>query len=171
MVKKAFTLIEVVISIIIFSIVMLFLYESYAALNISNTILEKESKHILDTEKLKKVIFLDFSLAHFNSVKIRNVDKKNDFVTLRGGKSLHQRFNPYVAYILKGKKLYRLESFKTYNDYNLDTLSEFDSDYLGKVESFRVYPSSSKDQASYLIHIGFIESEDIILKVKVLNEE
>ena len=55
--RKAFTLIELMISIVILTILMLFLYKSYAALNKSNTLLSQEVQKISKIELLKEVIY------------------------------------------------------------------------------------------------------------------
>ncbi|MCD6433320.1 MAG: prepilin-type N-terminal cleavage/methylation domain-containing protein [Sulfurimonas sp.] len=168
--RGGFTLIELMISITILSIIMTFLYKSYASLNTSNEILKQELSAITTTQKLKKVVYLDFLLAMKNSIDILNSDKLEDTVFLQSSNSIHRRINPYIAYMLRDKKLYRLESLKRFMTYDLPINSEFDVDYLGKVESFRVYKSSDSKKESYLIHIDFKNFEKVLLKIKVLNE-
>jgi len=167
--RKAFTLIELLISIMILSILMLFLYKSYAGLNRSNKIISKEIQKIRNHQLIKKTLYMDFSLALKNSVMILNQDRKNDVVFMQSSHSLHKRINPYVAYILKDKKLYRLESLKPYKEYPLASDTEFASDYLAEVKSFRVYASNGKSKNFYLLHILFADKEELILKVKLLN--
>jgi prepilin-type N-terminal cleavage/methylation domain-containing protein len=167
--RKAFTLIELMISISILSIMMLYLYQSYASLNRSNVIVEKEVEGLLGTQKLKKVLFLDFTLALSQSVLIQNRETNEDFVFLQSTYSIHKRFNPYIAYIVKENKLYRLESLKKFQTYELSADSVFDVDFIGKVDSFRVYKSSSSEKESYLLDVDFKNMEDLILKVNVLN--
>ena len=74
--RKAFTLIELLISITILSIMMLFLYKSYASLNHSNSFYKKEVQQIKDQQLLKKVLFLDFSLVLGQSATILNENTK-----------------------------------------------------------------------------------------------
>ncbi len=167
--RGGFTLIELMVSISILSIMMIFLYKSYASLNASNIIVKKESLTISKTKKLKKVIFLDFSLAMYNSIKVQNREKNEDFVSLQSSNSLHRRFNPYIAYIVKENSLYRLESLKEFKNYYLNIDNNFDIDYLGEVDSFRVYKSSNTKKELYLTHIDFKNMQNILLKVKVLN--
>lgn len=167
--RKAFTLIELMIAISIFSIIMIYLYKSYASLNQSNSIVKVELQGISSIQKVRKVLFLDFSLALYKSVIIKNRDTKEDFVFFQSSNSLHKRHNPYIAYILKEEKLYRLESLKPLKSYELSVDAEFDIDYIAKVEGFRVYKSSNEKEA-YLIHIDFENQEDLILKAVVLNE-
>jgi len=171
--RGAFTLIELMVSISILSIMMIFLYQSYASLNASNKNLKNEITNITSIQKLKKVIYLDFSLALYKpkkSVKIENRNKREDAAFFQSSNSIHRRYNPYIAYIVKEGKLYRLESLKELKEYELATDSEFDVDYLGEVESFRVYKSLDNKKEVYLLHIKFKNFEDVLLKIKVLNE-
>jgi prepilin-type N-terminal cleavage/methylation domain-containing protein len=169
--RRAFSLIELMISITILALMMIFLYQSYASLNHSNSFYKKEVSSIKSEEILKKVIFLDFSLAMNSSVQVLDQDVKEDIVFMQSANSLHDRFHPYIAYIIKNFKLYRLESLKAFTEYPLPAESEFSADYLGEVNSFRVYPSDSKKSSILLVHVDFKEKEDILLKIKVMNEK
>lgn len=176
--RKAFTLIEMMISITILAIIMIYLYQSYSSLNISNTVFKKATDEIKEIELKKRVIFLDFSLAQKGdanaSFKILNQEINEDVVFMQSAHSLHKRHNPYVGYLVKDKKLYRIESLKPLREYPLGVESEFVADTLGEVNSFRVYKNQPKsdDNASeaYLIHIDFKDEEDILIKTKLLNE-
>ncbi|MBC8236693.1 MAG: prepilin-type N-terminal cleavage/methylation domain-containing protein [Helicobacteraceae bacterium] len=167
--RKAFTLIELMVSISILSIMMLYLYQSYASLNRSNVIVKKEIGEILSTQKLKKVLFLDFSLALPQTTSVQNREINEDFVSLQSANSIHKRFQPYIAYIVKEKKLYRLESLKRLDTYELSADSVFDVDLIGEVDNFRVYKSSSSKKESYLLDVDLKGLEDLIIKVNVLN--
>ena len=167
--KSAFTLIELVISIVILSILMLFLYKSYAGLNKSNMIFLEEVEKISASQLLKKTIYLDFASAVSRSVSVLDQSQREDVVFLQTTNSIHKRINPYVAYLVKDKVLYRLESLKPFKEYPLVADSEFVSDRLGEVKSFRVYASKAEKQELYLVHILFTQRDEILLKVNVLN--
>ena len=174
--RKAFTLIELVISIGILSVVMIFLYKSYASLNQSNSFYKKEVSQIKSQQLKKRVLFLDFSLALPKSINILNLDTKENVVFLQSSNSMHNRYNPYIAYIFKDSKLYRLESLNEFLEYPLSADAEFSVEYFGEAESFRVYKSSTKEDKSstkekelYLVHIDVKEDEDILLKIKALE--
>lgn len=169
--KAAFTLIELIISISILSIMMIFLYKSYSSLNVSNSNLKDETRRVEKFQKIKKVIYLDFLTALPNSTLTTNREKNEDAVFLQTTNSRHGRFNPYVAYMVKDAKLYRLESLKKITDYLLPSDSEFDIDYVGEVNGFRVYKSSDAKKEIYLVHVDFKTMDDVLLKIKVLNEE
>jgi len=167
--RKAFTLIELMISIVILTILMLFLYKSYASLNKSNLLLSKEVIKISKIEKLKKLLYLDISLTMKDSLSVIHQSKKEDILFFQTTHSIHNNINPYIAYIFKDKKLYRLESLKKFTEYPLAVDSEFTLDELGRVKTFRVYKSKSILKSIYLVNILFEDSQEILLKVKVLN--
>jgi len=167
--RKAFTLIELLISIVILSVLMLFLYKSYASLNRTNATYAQELQKLQKSELLKKVIYIDLSTAIKKSVKIIKQDTNEDVLYLQTPNSIHNRINPYVAYIMKEKKLYRLESLKEFKSYPLDAQSEFVADELAEVTSFRVYPSKDSKKALYLVHIVKKDKSEVLLKIKALN--
>jgi len=167
--RKAFTLIEILIAITILSIMMLFLYQSYSSLNISNSFYKNELGQIKNGYLKKKVFFLDFALVHKETAKILNQDTKLDVVFLQSSHSIHKRHNPYIAYIIQDSKLYRLESIQEFTEYPLSVGGEYVADCLGEIDSFRVYRSKD-DEGSYLVHADFKEDEDILLRVKALQE-
>jgi len=172
--RKAFTLIELMISISILSIMMIFLYQSYASLNRSNSFYKKAVEEIISKDRVKKIIFLDFSLALYKSTKILNQEKNEDVVFIQSSHSLHRNYNPYIAYIMKNSKLYRLESLKPFKDYPLSSDAVFTVDILGEIKGFRVYKSTKKIKSTipeiHLVHINFKKGDDILVKIKVLNE-
>ena len=165
--RKAFTLIEMLISITILSIMMVFLYKSYSSLNSSNKFFKSELENVKDVNMKKKMLFLDFTLAKEGKTKILNQSIKEDVVFTQSSNSVHRRFNPYIAYVVKEGKLYRLESLKEFVNYPLSFETSFVSDYLGEVNSFRVYKSKA-DREAYLLHVDFKDEDDILLKVNVL---
>lgn len=166
--RRGFTLIELLIAITILSIMMLFLYQSYASLNHSNSFYEKEVTHLEHEHLIKKIIFLDFSLAINNSVDILNQGKNEDAVLMQSANSLHKMYNPYIAYIMKNTKLYRLESLKRLT-YPLSADSEFSVDYIGQVDSFRTYKSSKEIENTFLVHVNFKNEDPVLLKISSLE--
>jgi len=173
--RAGFTLVELMVSITILSIMMLFLYKSYASLNQTNAIYKIESDKIKNHQMRKKTFYLDISLALFESIKILNQDTKEDVVFFQTSNSLHKNYNPYVAYVVKDEKLYRLESLKKFTEYPLGVESEFIADKIGEINSFRIYKSSKKVGTIipevHLFHIDFKKENDILVKIKVLNEQ
>ncbi len=165
--KSAFTLIELLISIVILSILMLFLYQSYANLNRSNTLLSEEVQKISKIQKIKKTIIMDFTRAL--SINTLNQDTKIDIAFLQTSHSLYQRINPYIGYIVKDKILFRIESLKPLLEFPLVADSEFVVEELGKVKIFRVYKSTDAETGLYLVHLLFEDTTEILLKLNPLE--
>jgi prepilin-type N-terminal cleavage/methylation domain-containing protein len=167
--RKAFTLIELVVSIIILSILMVFLYQSYADLNRVNksytAVVEKLSKEGL----LKKTLYRDFLLASKNGMIVRHIDKKYDFVSFTTKNSIHRRINPYVVYIVKEKVLYRLESLHQIRSPGISREVTFDIDKLGSVEKFKLFGTRDNKKELFLLDLAFKGDEKILFKIKVLN--
>ena len=168
--RKAFTLIELMVSIAILSIIMLFLYKTYAQLNISNKIYASKVQEMQKYERIKKSLYLDLSVAKFGTVQTLNQDKKVDIVFMQTSHSLYKRVMPNVAYVVKEKKLYRLESLEPFKEYPLVADSNFVSEFLGEVEIFRLYKSNEANTELYLLHAEFKEYGEILLKIKLFNE-
>lgn len=170
--KKAFTLLELLISIVILSIMIIYLYNSYASLNLSNANLKNETKSIENIEQIKRVVYMDFLNAFgkkASAIKIENREKDEDFVSLQTTNSLHRKINPYVSYIVKEKKLYRLESSKPITNYDISIDNNFISDYLGEVKTFQIYKSSDKSNNLYLVYIDFTSLKEVLYLVNALN--
>lgn len=167
--RKAFTLIELMISIMLLSLIMLFLYKSYAELNRSNSIYAIKVQEMKKSELLKKRLYLDISVALRDSIKIINQSRSEDVLFLQTSSSVHKRINPYVAYFIKQSRLYRLESLKPFIEYPLASDSEFVSDYVADVKSMRIYPATNATIGLFLVHIILEDNEEILLKIKALN--
>ena len=167
--RKAFTLVELMVSILILSIMMLFLYKTYAGLNKSNKLYALEIEKINTLERIKKTIYLDITQAM--SIKIQNQSPTEDVVFMQTTHSVHKRINPYVVYILKEKKLYRLESLREISEYPLRAESEFVIDELAGMELFRLYPSKEQNKQLYLLHALFENKDEFLVKIKGLNRE
>ena len=171
--RAAFTLIEMMISIVILSIIMTFLYQSYSAINLSNSIYAKKANNIKSDQIKQNILYMDLLLAIHGTINIIKQEKTEDVVLMQSANSIHRLHNPFITYMLKGEKLYRLESFKEIK-YPLGIDDKYTVDYFGKVNSFRVYKSTSKVDANassnYLISVDFKKQDDILLKIKPLND-
>ena len=58
--REAFTLIEMMISIVILSIIMTFLYQSYSAINLSNSIYAKKANNIKSDQIKQNILYMDY---------------------------------------------------------------------------------------------------------------
>lgn len=163
--KRGFTLIELMISITILSVIMLFLYQSLASLRSSNTFYGDRLSAIADQQKLLKALYLDFALSAPGSVSIQNLDSHGDMVMMQTSHSVHQRIMPYVGYIFNDEELFRIESSQKFA-YPLFGDEEMVVDSLGAVNHFRLYRS----RTHFLLDMQREGEQSVLFKIRALNQ-
>ena len=168
--KNAFTLIELVISITILSIIMLFLYKSYADLNKTNKVYEKEVLQLQNISRIKQVLYLDLLLATKQTLVVLHQDSKFDFISFETKHSLHRRIRPNIAYIVKENILYRLESNNAIESLEISREQPFIIDKIGSIKKIKLYSSTGENKENiFLLEADFTDAAPITLKIKVLN--
>lgn len=172
--RRAFTLIEMMIAIVIFSLIVVFLYKSYDVLRQSDrkyTAITKQMQHLW---RIKKMLYLDFALLLKSDVNVLHQETNEDVVLLQSSNSLHGRFYPYIAYVVKEGVLYRLESLRKLT-YPFDAEVSADVDMVAKVKRFRVYKALKKENEStvayYLVDLHLADGKRILYKVRAFNED
>jgi prepilin-type N-terminal cleavage/methylation domain-containing protein len=137
--KKAFTLIELMISIILLSIIVTFLYQAVAQLQHSNQRLLVRADEVDRREDLLKLLYNDFINAR--SLTWREKLTQTDKIVLKTSHSLYDMSEPYVHYRVypDEKSLRRIESPAEALD-SEKSVFRFDTVIQG-VESFKVYES------------------------------
>ncbi|NPA64265.1 MAG: prepilin-type N-terminal cleavage/methylation domain-containing protein [Epsilonproteobacteria bacterium] len=109
--SRAFTLVELMVSIALTTIVVFFLYRALSNQEQANEIIAKNVHEISKKEKLYHLLFRDISKA--TSIQSEPLfNKSYSILLMRTSNSLHQIPNPYVAYFVHEKNLtlVRLES-------------------------------------------------------------
>ncbi|NPA03514.1 MAG: prepilin-type N-terminal cleavage/methylation domain-containing protein [Epsilonproteobacteria bacterium] len=109
--RRAFTLIELMVSIALTTIVVFFLYKALSNQERATEILAKNANELSVKDKLFQLLFLDLSQAQ--EVKIQHLFNKDyKILTLKTSNSLHQIPFPYVSYFVheRNRTLVRLES-------------------------------------------------------------
>ena len=162
--RNAFTLIEMMISITLFSVIMIFLYQSMATIDKSNRFYGDKLERIETEEALIKTLFLDLSLSLSNSGEIQGINKNEDMLFLQTSHVLHTHVMPYVVYFVKEKHLYRVES-ATKLSYPFESNINALIDDFGPIEKFRLY----KNSTHFLLHLKTKGSEETLLKIRHLN--
>lgn len=166
--KKAFTFIEVILSITIFSIVLIMMYKT---LNLTKQSDNYFSKITLDTKninRIKKIIFEDF----IEVLKIEQIYQNlndNDIFILKTSNIFHEPSNAYVTYFVSKKNnLIRLES-KNKIDIkiiNYDLLDNASIDILIKdVDSFKI----SSQHPNYVVAIKIKDKKRFFINTIVMN--
>lgn len=140
--KSGFTLLEMLIAIVIFSLISIYLYQTLSTLRQSNERHGHKIGTVTDEYTFIKVMFLDLALSIGGSVDITEEDTKLDEIWMQTSHTLHRRTLPYVGYIVRNGVLYRIESPRPPTEEEpLEVISYYLVDKLMKVEHFRVYVS------------------------------
>ena len=163
--RGGFTLIEMLISVSILAIMMTFLYKSLELLDFSNKKYGKKVEQLKTARSLKQMLYLDLSLSVYGTLEIENLEKEFDNIFLQTTNSIHNRIQTYVSYVVAKKHIYRVESLKKI-ELPLRGDEDADVDDLGEVQVFRVYNSKTHN----LVHIKISGNDDILIKIRRLNE-
>ncbi|BCD63189.1 general secretion pathway protein J (plasmid) [Nitratiruptor sp. YY08-26] len=109
--KNAFTLIELMVSIALTVIVVLFLYKALALQTITNNVLTKNANSLSFQDKIFLLMYQDLSESNVTQIS-KSYNRDYDLLYLQTKNSLHAIPFPYVAYYVNAKKktLVRLES-------------------------------------------------------------
>lgn len=166
--KKAFTLIEVMISVALFSIIILFLFQTLDMNEKSNNFYEDKLESYKTADDLKFVIYEDIlNNSENNETQLFKKDKNdNTILRLKTSNTFHNPFYGNVTYFVgKDGELFRIESKEFFNPevvYDVLKESYIDVIYSG-VEKFRVL--KKQNQKDFAIYIKFENGEKTFLTV------
>ena len=153
--RRAFTLIELMVSITLTVIIVLFLYKALATQEISNKVLAKNAARLRRTDQIFNLLYRDF--LESNETKITTAFNKDyNIIYLATKNSLHNVPFAHVMYYVnaKDKTLVRLESaYPIKLPVDLEKIKYIFVDRLiKKVSKFRVFQSQQgNDQRRELL--------------------
>ena len=157
--KKAFTLIELMISIILLSLIVSFLYQSVAQLQSSNQQFLDRTNKIQKREEVLKLLYNDFINAR--SVQWYDKEQDVDIIVVQSSNSLHGMSEPYLTYrVYKDNNTLRriegpAEKFDLFNKiFRFNEITE-------GVKLFKVY----EQKGHYLIYLKIEGMDDIYLDI------
>jgi type II secretory pathway pseudopilin PulG len=165
--KKSFTLLEVIISITLFMILIVFLYKTLDQTKYSNNQFSKKEQSLKLTNDLYDIFLKD--VAQAKDIKIELNKEKNSIVKLISTNTYHNAFFNNITYLIgSNNKLVRIESkdifkgfetpFEFYDDSFIDIL-------LDDIEFFEV----KEDKGSYLFAIKQKNKERVLLNTYKLE--
>ena len=168
--KKSFTLMEILISITLFVVIILFLYESLNINEKSNQFFHKKLVEKVEKVEIKKIFFKDIinSISLKNSI-VTNIDKEVIF-SLYSSNSYHNAFYKNITYFIsKENNLLRIESLKKFNKNKMDE-TFFRKSYIDTiafdVKKFKVI---KKDKHQYIIYLKFKDESDMMFTFKSMR--
>jgi len=156
--RRAFTLIELMISVILLSIIVTFLYQSVAQLQNSNQQLMKNTQKTVARENLLNILYMDF--INLSSLNIVDKVEKTDVFVLQTSNSFYAMSQPFVRYVVGDDEvLRRIESVRDTLDFE-NSFFRFDR-IANDVRMLKVYESDGH----YFIYIKSDSMEDIYLDI------
>ena len=150
--KKAFTLVEIIISIFIFSLIMIFLYKSVSTIRLNNENFRKNTQKNLFLTKTISLLKKDLILStKFSSKKI---DNKINKIILNTKNSIYNFAFATVVWtvIKKTNDLVRVEYVNKANKHLLKTNL--------KCKIFKIYKSTIDNKK--FIYIKLLNNQEII---------
>jgi len=150
--KRAFTLIELILSIFLLGIIVYFLYSAVANLQKSNRIFSKRSQSAFYDQKVLSMLQKDLFFAHALEIG----GHENSLVNLQTNNSLYDIDAPYVTWLVKPDlmKLVRFESTLPFTQMNSKNSPLYHMSIISKkCEKFKVYQSKQKE--NILIYLKF----------------
>lgn len=162
--RPAFTLIEMMIAISLFSVVMIFLYQSMATIDRSNLFYGDKLQEMTREQTLMKTLYLDLSLSQPKSGIIDNINKNTDMLFLQTSHVIHTHVMPFIVYFVKKKHLYRVESAQKLS-YPFESNINAVIDDFGEIKTFRIY----KNSTHFLLDLNLDGKNDNLLKIRHLN--
>ncbi len=170
--KRAFTLIELMISVALISLIFIYLYSSIDSLKFTNKFYENKNLELELREKFLTTIYRDMALASGGIKFLEKPDSKNYSIVQidKSKNSLYNIKNPNVVWFVSKKDdtLIRLESKSTIKLPIED--NEMFNVHLDKVvpncKAFRVYDSNGSK--SFLIYLKNDKLKPIIFEFNKL---
>ena len=146
--KPAFTLIEVMVSVVLLSLMITYLYNALGVLQNSNSSLLSKEKQLDTRDFLFSLLYKD--LFESRSATVTSTQSKDfDILKIKTANSLHDITTPNVMYVVvkEEKKLIRIESTKTFAlPIPMESMYMLHADEVAKeVEFFKIYSESSSE--------------------------
>ena len=174
--RRAFTLMELMVSIVLIVLITLFLYNAIATMKISNKTLAQHDIQENNRSKIFELFYRDFIEA-VSLKPLKTKDKHYNTIELQTNNSLHQIVMPYVTYFVSRDKdaLIRLEAAKEIElpvKYE-DKYSIFVDKLIENVSDFNVYEKKEqpkqKTDKTKADDINNTISKSILLYLKTKN--
>lgn len=140
--KKAFTLVEVMVSIAIFMVLILFLYKTLDQAKYSNKQFSKQKDTIEKQNNLNNILIEDIAEIKSKNITITKDRNSNSIVSFKTNNTFHNPYYQYITYLIDSNKhLVRMES-----------RYPFDSKKKLKVDFFKyVYIDILLDDIEYFV--------------------
>jgi len=156
--KKSFTLVEMMISIVLFSIVMIFLYQALDITQKSNKFYKKKLSNFKSTSQLNKLLFEDITNANSNITLLQDKED-NTILQFKTSNLYHNPFYINITYLVtKENNLFRIESKIAFNKKKIYNF--IDNTYMDIIDTNITKFKVSKNKKIKNNYIFYIEHQD-----------
>lgn len=167
--KNAFTLVEVLISILLLGIIFTYLYSTIDSLKLQNMHYLKKSESIEQEKKLFSMI--NFDVAEASSVSVSR-SGRYDILRLKTKNSLYGIIEPNVMYFVSKKEnaLIRVESLDGFDMNSKEQITEmflYGDIVLSECESFK---ASDKDVGFVSLLLRGSDIKPMLLKIPTIEK-
>ena len=167
--KKSFTLIEILISIVLLSIIVIFLYQTLDMSEKSNKFFHSKLSIKQNKTKIKKLIFYDIIYA--KTIVMIEDKNRNTILKINTSNTYHNSFFLNTTYLLsKENNLLRIESKKVFDSKKLHD-DFFEYAYIDNIASNVLqFKTIQKNKKEYTIYIKFKDESDMMLTFKAIRQ-
>jgi len=168
--KSAFTLIEILISIVLLVIIVIFLYQALDITTKSNKFFSQKLVLLKDKIKIKKIFFADVIYSESNAIKITPNKDNNSILQFKTSNTYHNSFYNHITYFIsKESNLIRIESKIKFNTNKLYD-DFFDTAYIDIIASnINKFKVIKKTEQQYSIYIIYKDKSKMLFTVKSMH--
>ena len=160
--KKAFSLVELIVSILLLSIIAMFLYSTTSSLQKRNKIFAQKEKLLEKDDKLLDLLYDDI----FESNELNISTNEFTILSMHTKNTLYDIDYPYVTWLVykNDNTLLRFESILPFSKMNIDNNYLYHISKVSKdCEVFKIYQSKKRDKI--LIDIKFKGKNHLIYEL------
>jgi hypothetical protein len=166
--KQSFTLIEVLISIVLLLIIVVFLYQTLDISQKSNKFFHDKLVEQTNKTNVRDIFFMDILYLN-SSISTSNDKNKNTIFSFQTSNTYHNAFYENITYLVsKNNNLLRIESKKKFDKNKLYDF--FDTAYIdtiaSNIDKFKVIKKANKQ---YAIYLKFKDESDMMFVLQSIR--
>lgn len=145
--KKAFTLLEIIISITLFLILTIFLYKTIDQTKYSNNLFASKEQTLKQSNSLHNIFLEDFAEIYPKStIEITKDKNSNSIVKIESNNTYHNPFYKHITYLINSsKKLVRIESLEKFDETQIGEEFFYNSFIDILLEDIEYFEAKNKD--------------------------
>ena len=170
--RKGFTLVEMMISVTLLSIIVIFLYQTLDMAKISNKFYANQLEKIKEQNNIKLLMYEDMINKEANSSVKFDVDRDgNTIFSFKSSNSFHNPFYNHITYFVSRKNnLIRCESKIAFDKNKISDFAE--TSFIDKVDSnvtkFKVQQHKTQKN-NYIVYIEYENKKYSFFTLKSLR--